>query len=162
MNRRWQVIVAALAFVGWLSYLGYVALSKNRGPVISHIQYAAAGYAVVADVQAGPDGKPLPRVRVVETLMGKDLASGTEIEVANLPDAPAFAGEGRYLLLLNVQPVWAGVPGETPQAKSFSIVGQQRSPGNDLTGVGPPLIYPWDDGIRKQFEKMPKPKQPEP
>jgi hypothetical protein len=35
-----------------------------------------------------------------------------------------------------------------------AVVGQQRSPGNDLAGVGKPLIYPWNDDVRKQAEKL--------
>ena len=49
MSRRLRLIVAATLFVGWLAYLGYAALTKNHGPVISRAQAAACKYAVVAD-----------------------------------------------------------------------------------------------------------------
>ena len=71
MIRRWRLVLAAVAFIGWLSYLGYAALTKNRGPVVSHIQVAAAKHAIVAEVSAGPDGKPDQHVTVVEA-MSKD------------------------------------------------------------------------------------------
>ncbi len=157
MNRRWRVILASVAFLGWLSYLGYAALTKNRGPVISRAQDAAARYAVVAEIKAGPDGKALSRVKVVEVLRAKDLAAGAEIVVTNMKDATSFAGEGQYLLLLNPEPPWRGNPDEGPPRPTYTVVGQQRSPGNDLSGVGPPLIYSWTDDVRKQFEKLPRP-----
>jgi hypothetical protein len=148
MSRRWRLILASVAFVGWLSYLGYAALMKNRGPVISRAQAAAAKYAVVADVGV-KDGKPDRKVKVVETLSRNGPANGTEIEVGNLPAATekgGFTGPGEYLLLLTEPP--------------FVVVGQQRSPGNDLAGTGPPQVYRWSDDVRKQYEKLPK--QPEP
>jgi hypothetical protein len=145
MNRRWRLILAALAFVGWLSYLGYAALSKNHGPVISRAQAAAAKYAVVAEVEAGADGVPLKQVKVVRALSENGPKEGTQIDVENLPRAKegGFTGPGEYLLLLTEPP--------------YLVVGQQRSPGNNLdSSTGPPLIYPWNDGVRKQFEKLPR------
>ena len=76
-------------------------------------------------------------------------AVGTEIEVENLPaatDKSGFTGPGDYLLLMTDRP--------------YYVVGQQRSPGNDLSGVGPPLVYRFSDSVRKQFEKLPKPSEP--
>ena len=126
------------------------------------IQAAAAKHAVVAEVKAGPDGKPLSRVEVVENLNPNDPAAGTEIEVVNLPAATMFAGEGPYLLLLNAEPIWMANPGEGPQPKSFTIVGQQRSPGNDLSGVGPPLIYPGTTGSGRTIRETTKTESSEP
>jgi len=159
MSKRWRLILAAAAFIGWLSYLGYAALTKDRGPVISRAQAGAATHPVVAEVEAGPDGVPTGKAKVVESLSGDSPAAGTAIFVANLPTAHGFTGSGQYLLLL--------VPNLNPRAirpeeplPPFTIVGQQRSPGNDLTGVGPPLIYRWTDSLRKQYESLPKPKNP--
>jgi hypothetical protein len=149
MSRRWRLIVAAALFVGWLSYLGYAALKKDRGPVISRAQAAAAGYAVVAVIESSEDGKPLKKVKVHELLSTKGPDAGSEIEVENLPaasDKSGFTGPGEYLLLLTGPP--------------YYVVGQQRSPGNDLSGVGPPLVYRFSENVRKQFEKLPKPSEP--
>ena len=156
MSRRWRLVLASVAFVGWLSYLGYAALTKNRGPAVSRVQAAAANLAIVAEVNAGPDGKPLPQVKIVEVLRGVGPAAGTKIEIANLPAPPSFKGEGKYLLLLNPEPHWRGSQDEASRTPVFSIVGQQRSPGNDLSGVGPPLIYPWTDDVRQQYDNLPR------
>jgi hypothetical protein len=145
MSRRWRLILAAIAFFGWLSYLGYAALTKSREPVISRAQAAAARHALVATIQE-EGGKPRPKVKLVESLWGDGPASGVEIEVENLPSATAkggYSGPGDYLLLITDPP--------------FRIVGQQRSPGNDLAHTGPPLIYRWSEGLRREFQAFPRP-----
>jgi hypothetical protein len=154
---RLRLLLAAFVFIGWLGYLSYAALTKNRDPIISRVQAAVAKVAIVGEVTAGPDGKPAPEVLVVEALAGGDTEPGSKVTVVNLPDAQGFTGAGRYLLLMTAIP-----PGLVPQHENpdtnrkFSLVGQQRSPGHDLAGVGKPLIYTWTDGMRMQFEKMPK------
>src|SRR5437762_6947573 len=100
MSRRWRLILAAAAFIGWLSYLGYAALTKNRGPVISQAQAAAAKHVIVADVTTDDNGKPLRRVKVIEALSQDGPASGAEIDVENLSaatDKSGFTGPGPYL-----------------------------------------------------------------
>jgi hypothetical protein len=153
-SKRVRLIVAATLFIGWLGYLGYAALTKNRGPVISHAQAAVATHPVVAEVEAGPDGAPSGKARVVEALGDKGPSAETEIFVTNLPAAQGFDGPGDYLLLL--VPDTRGRFGRDDGPPAFAVVGQQRSPGNDLYGVGKPLVYRWTDGVRKQFEKLPK------
>jgi len=143
MNPRWRLVLAAAAFIGWLSYLGYAALRKSREPAISRAQAAAAKFALVAELKDGTDQKPDMHVVVKETLTpGNGPAADAEIDVENLPGAAGYSGAGRYLLFLTAPP--------------YTLVGQQRSPGNDLTGVGPPLIYRWSEDMRKQFELLPK------
>jgi hypothetical protein len=145
MRGRWRLVLAAAAFLAWLSYLGYAALTKDRGPVISRAQAAAAKSAIVATV-ADEGGKPRPLVKVNESLWPNGPSAGTEIEIENLPSATdrgGYTGPGDYLLLLTDPP--------------FRLVGQQRSPGNDFANSGPPLIYRWSDGVRRQFERIPKP-----
>ncbi len=111
---------------------------------MSHIQAAVASTAVVAELTANPDGTPAPNAVIVNKLWGDAPADGT-IEVLNLTGARGFTGSGQYLLYLGShQGVWL-------------VVGQQRSPGNDLTGVGAPLIYPWTDDVREQAEKLKPP-----
>ena len=53
MNARLRLIIAAVAFFGWLGYLSYAAVTKSHAPVVSHTQAAA----VTASVQVrAPDG----------------------------------------------------------------------------------------------------------
>jgi len=141
MSQRWRLILAAAAFLGWIAYLGYAAATKSRAPIVSHIQAAVATGEVVVDVETLD--KP---VIVAEKLAG-DGPEGT-VEVLNLSDAKGFAGPGKYLIYLE------------RRHGGWFVVGQQRSPGNDLANVGQPLIYPWSDGVRKQAEKLRKPPQP--
>jgi len=155
MNPRWRLVLAAAAFLAWMAWLGYTALHKSRGPVVSHVQAAAAVCAVVADVTADGD-KPDSRVTVDEVLSGPPQPAGIMMVVTNLHEASGYTGPGKYLLYLTqpvVVPVRVGNGPEEPMP-ACAVVGQQRSPGNDLAGVGKPLIYPWNDDVRQQAEKL--------
>jgi hypothetical protein len=157
-SKRLRLIVALVLFVGWMAYLGYAALTKSRGPFVSHIQAAAASYAIVAEVDADKDGKPTTRVKVVEVLPSAvsagGPAAGTECEVLNLQEVRGFEGRGQYLLLLVPDTFAIRNPADPHDIPRYYVVGQQRSPGNDLTGVGKPAIYRWNDDVRKQYEKL--------
>ena len=136
-----RLAVAALLFFGWLGYLGYAALSKSRGPVVSRAQAAAAQVVVVAAV-AGEE-KPGGTATVTESL--KDgPAVGTVLEVVNLPECNGWAGAGEYLMYLE-----RVTPGE-----KFRVVGQQRSPGYDIGGVGKSMIYRWSPDVKAQAAKL--------
>lgn len=160
MSHRWRLILAAVLFIGWLSYLGYTALTKNRSPVISRIQAAAAKYAVVAEVSVTAQGKPDPKIKVDESLGPAQLPAGSNQFVTNIADASGFEGPGQYLLFLTEDPSHDRIETDGAKTRPLTIVGQQRSPGNDLTGVGPPKVYRWTDGVRRQFESMPKAEPP--
>jgi hypothetical protein len=137
MSPRIRLILAAVAFVAWLSWLGYAALTKSRAPIVSHAQSAAADGAVVAEV------KELAPTAFVEEKLWGDVPTAGRVEVMNLAEAKGFAGPGKYLLYL------------TRRGDRWAVVGPQRSPGSDLSNlVGPFLIYPWDDHVRKQAEAL--------
>jgi hypothetical protein len=156
MSRRWALILAAVLFIGWLSYLGYAALVKNRGPVISRAQAAAATHAIVAEVKPGPDGKPQHRVTVSEVLRGDGVNPSRDLFISNLANVQGFDGPGEYLLLLVADPRAQDHKLNADQLLTFAVMGQQRSPGHDIAGVGPPLVYRATDDVRNQFAKMPK------
>ena len=137
-----RLIVAAALFLGWMSWLGYAALSKSRGPVVSRAQAAVATHPVVAEV-AGAE-TPAGTATVIEPLGPDGPLAGTDLKVANLPEAAGWGAPGRYLLLLAKDPV----------SGTFYLVGQQRSPGFDLAGVGAPTIYPWSDDVRAQAKRL--------
>ncbi|QJX01045.1 hypothetical protein [Frigoriglobus tundricola] len=165
--------VTAVLFVGWLSWLGYTALNKSRGPVVSRAQAAAASVAVRAKldlaeadresmlvrpaviggqqvtVLKGQAEKPAYVVTVVEKLHANGPEAGTKIGVTNLPACHGFSEPGEYLLLLNKD------DGATLDGHPvYTVVGQQRSPGADLDGVGPPVIYPWNADVEKQVQRV--------
>jgi hypothetical protein len=141
-NKRLRLIVALVLFLAWMGYLGYAALTKSHSPIVSRAQAAVAEIAVVADVEAEQDGKPSMKIKVVETLSPGGPQSGTALFVVNLPEARGFEGPGQYLLLL------------APDLPQYYVVGQVRSPGNDLANVGKPAIYRWNDDVRKQYGKL--------
>lgn len=144
MSPRLRLVAAAALFLGWIGWLGYAAATKSRGPVVSRAQAAVATHAVVAGVRSPAGGKPSARATVSEVLAGTGLTAPGEIEVANLPEAHGFDGDGDYLLLLRSDPVTGG----------FVVVGQQRSPGYELAGAGQPHIYRWSDDVRGQVNKL--------
>jgi hypothetical protein len=152
--RSLRLIAAVVLFVGWMSYLGYAALTKSRSPIVSHAQAAAASLAIVAEVEAAQDGKPSMRAKVVESLTPNGPQPGTELLVSNLSEVRGFDGVGQYLLLLKPDSPFARDMGNPEDLSSYAVVGQQRSPGNDLMGVGKPAIYRWNDDVRKQYEKL--------
>lgn len=139
-----RLIVVAALFLGWLGWLGYAALHKNTGPVVSRAQAAAASFAVVADLDAGADGKPAAKAKAGKSLLPGGPAEGTDFPVVNLPDAAGFDGPGQYLLLLV----------KDPASEAYYVVGQKRSPGFDLENVGHPLIYRWSPDVEAQARRL--------
>ncbi len=149
-----RLIVAAALFLGWLSWLGYSALAKNRGPVVSHVQAAAAAHAVVGEVTVGADGKPAPEVKIVESFTAGGPAAGSEIYLVNGAEAKGFDGPGQYLLLLNANSTVRAVPLNGKEVALYTLVGLQRSPGYELAGTGSPTIYKMTNEVRVQAKKL--------
>ena len=141
ISPRLRLIAAAALFFGWMAWLSYAALSKSHGPVVSRAQSAAATHVVEARIEAGAGNKPLPAVKVVQSLKG-DLKPDAMVEVVNLSEAEGFTDAGNYLLLLS----------KSRTSDVYQVVGQQRSPGYDL--VGKPVIYPWSEEIREQAVRL--------
>jgi hypothetical protein len=151
-GKKLRLAVAAALFVGWLSWLGYTALAKNRGPVVSHVQVEAAAHAVVAEVKAGEDGGPAPLVKVIESLKPNSPAAGSELYLSNITDAKGFDGPGEYFLLLRENTNPRPMPLQGREVPMREIVGMQRSPGYEPSGA--PTIYRMSDSIRAQFQKL--------
>ena len=149
-----RLVVAATLFVGWLVWLGYTAGAKNRGPVVSHVQAAAAAHAVAAELKADAEGKPALEVKVLESLKPGSPEKDTSLYVINLADAKGFDGPGEYLLLLSADPTPRQIPVNGKDLPMRSLVGMQRSPGYELSGTGGPLIYRMSDSVREQFQKL--------
>jgi hypothetical protein len=145
---RVRLLVAVVLFAGWIGWLAYTTLEKDRGPVVSRAQAAAAPYPVWAEVKAGTDGLPEGRVKVESLIADKGPAAGTEAEVTNLigSDGKAvagFVGAGKYLLLLT--------PDRTDGR--YRVADElQRSPGYDVSGR--PTIYPWSREVEAQAKAL--------
>jgi hypothetical protein len=152
ISKRVRLFAALVLFIGWMSYLGYAALTKSRSPIVSHAQAAAAEVAVVAEVETSEEGKPSIKAKVVELLSKEGPPPGTVLFILNLSDVRGFDGPGQYLLLLTPDAIFR--PNNGNDVPPYSVVGQLRSPGNDITGYGKPAIYRWNDDVRKQYEKL--------
>jgi hypothetical protein len=149
---RIRLVLAAVAFVGWLAYLGYAVSKKGTVQIVSRAQLTAATCLVVAKVESNPDGTPSSLATVVQVLGdSKDKPVGV-IEVLNLPSAATplpVAGEsrvppaGEYLIPL----VKAG-------EKAYRVAGLPKSPGVEAVMPDRPLIYPWADDVRTQLRTL--------
>ena len=149
-----RLILTAALFLGWLAWLGYAALAKNRGPVVSHVQAAAAAQVVVAELSAGAEGKPAPEVKVSEAFTKGSPAAGTELYIVNLAEAKGFDGPGQYLLLLTGNSTGRAIPINGKDVLLDSVVGLQRSPGYELAGTGSPMIYKMSNEVRAQAKTL--------
>jgi hypothetical protein len=169
------LVVSAALFVGWIAWLGYTALTKSHAPIVSRAQAAAATVPVRAKLTTGEQDrevryrrpnfgaigpadevfkeradKPAFVVEVIEPLLPGGPAAGAKIGVKNLPDSAGYIGpDQEYLLLLKKDN--DALIGEHP---SYVLVGQQRSPGAELEGSGPPMIYPWSEDVRQQVKRL--------
>ena len=148
---RAGLAVSGALFVAWLGYLGYLAATDARPPVVSYPQLLAATAEVVAQVQAEPDGQ-LPRHVTIDTVLrGNGLREGQSVVVANLPDSVGYAGPGRYLIPL--APLEGGpVGGET----AYRVPWPARTPGIEYSRQKKPpaLIYPWNPAVEKQYHEF--------
>jgi hypothetical protein len=146
-----RLLVAVLALFAWLGYIAYQALAVGRFPVVSHAQLLVSTLDVIADVRAGDDGRPAPKVRVESVHWPADQKAleGREIEVANLadaalPDGSPFPGPGRYIL-----------PLVRDEGGPYRVAGLPRSPGFDHPGVY--FVYPVTPLTLQQLDTIPKP-----
>ena len=160
---RARLILAALLFFGWLSWLGYAVSKNGKVPVVSRAQLTAATHLVVAEVKAGGDGLPEPSARVVEVIRiptpigtvptTTPVAVDSKIYITNLqeaqtPDATGFPGPGLYFMALTKD-----------DHDTFRIAGMPRSPGYEAqeptrkNGPGP-IVYPWSDAFKAQLRGL--------
>ncbi len=147
--RWWATLLAAALWLVWILWLGYAAVTKERGPILSRLQVAAATHAVVADIDADEQGRPRSQFQVRQWLSPPPSPQPDRIEVPELLRARGWTGPGPYLLLLEGP---APTSPESPQPPVFHLVGPQRVPGLDRAGPEP-TIYPWTDSIRRQWER---------
>jgi hypothetical protein len=146
---RVRLVLALLAFGGWLTWLAVAVADKDSVERVSRAQLIEARYLVVAEVDMADDGRPVPKIRVLKTLAESSLKPEQQIEVVNLPAAmlPSrdFPGKGVYFLPL--------VPDEV--GMRFRIAGLPRSPGYERAAYPErPIIYPWDEKVQTQLRTI--------
>jgi hypothetical protein len=146
--------LAATLFIGWISYLAYLALTSTHPTILSRPQFLLSRHDVVALVEEQDDGQPASLITVEEVLWSerdKTALTGAKIEVQNLPQltrAEGWQGARRYILPL----IERG-----PDV--YAIAPTPRSPGFDPKDWphGTFRIYPDTDEIRKQLDQLRKP-----
>jgi len=144
---RIRLILAAAAFLGWLSWLAVAVAQKGKADIVSRAQLTEATMFVVADVTADEEGLPNVGVRVVKSLKAPLPGNPEVIEVLNIRKATVpgkgFPGPGTYLIPVVMQ-------GPT----AFTIAGLPRSPGYEAAMPDRPAIYPWTDDTKKQLQAL--------
>lgn len=144
--KRLFLAVSAVLFFGWLAWLSYAALNKSRAPIVSHSQAALAPMPVRAKVETDSNGVPAKLVTVIEPLEPKSPAKDAKIFVSNLPTASGFAGNGEYLLLLELDHE-TFLPDGSP---AYRVAGTQpRTPDTE-----PVPIYRWSEDVAAQVKRL--------
>jgi hypothetical protein len=159
--RLFRLVLVGSLFVAWLSYLGFLVLTRPLTPegeplVLSRPQILASTLDVVAELPA-PSDKDFVQVTVEEVLFSRadGPKKGDTITVSKLdlchpvprsPDGqapPDWSGQGRYLLPLKQVP---GPPGR------YEVAAIPPSPG--FTGRDVYRIYPATGEARAQYERI--------
>ncbi len=175
-GKKWFLIVAAAAFVGWIAYLGYAVVIHRLNPpdLVSRSQLVVAECVLVVEVTT-TDGKPANTAVVVHRL-APDRATPvgpepkTTISVTNLPEAttPANAplAPGQYMLTLaadgRADPAtgpykiagWPRGLGEVTTQPGAEILDAEGKSFNPPKRIRPPVAYPWSESVRKQMTAL--------
>jgi Flp pilus assembly protein CpaB len=146
---RIRLIVAALAFVGWLAWLAVAVANKGTVQIVSTAQLTEATHVVVAEVKATDAGEPLTKAKVLKVIRGPaDVPGEIDVErldkaVTPLPvnDARRISA-GEYVLPLVKTPF------------GWKVAGLPRSPGFEGASPDQPLVYPWTEDVRIQLRKL--------
>lgn len=137
---RIRLLVAAVLMVGWLAYLGYLALGQPKSVVVSRSQLLHATHFVKGDVVLDAANKPTALVKVSESFGSKRIAE-SEIEVDNLGEARQSDGKplsaGTYFL-----PLVAVGPNK------YRVVSVSGIDSSRLT------VYPWTAEVEKQVREL--------
>jgi hypothetical protein len=149
---RIRLVIATILFLGWLSWLGYLALpTVTAREVLSHSQFLISQLDVIARIDADADGRPVSPMRIEEVHWpetAKDLVGKSEV-VTNLKEMKdhGFIGPGLYIVpLVKDDAAWRVAPAP-------------RSPGYDGGSHRFPRIYPATEQNRRQLAAIPKPSQ---
>lgn len=172
-RQKWFLVITAVAFVGWLTWLGYAMIFHrwiSPPDIVSRSQLVEAQYVAVVEVMFDGD-KPNPTAKVKQKLDGDGPGADATIVVTNLPKATTpfnqpLPGPGEYLVAL----VPDGLA--DPQTGPYKIAGWPRGlgeatvqPGVELKdadgqpftppkSIRPPLAYPWTDAVKKQMRSL--------
>lgn len=145
---RVRLAIAVAAFVAWIGWLAIAVFSNGKVPVVSRAQLTAATCLVVADIALDDQTLPKDSITVSAVVSGDGAKAGDQITVHNLSKSIAA---GRYATPL---------PGPhlIPLAKaadgSWKVAGLPPSPGYQIMDPDRPLVYPWNEDVKKQMKAL--------
>lgn len=145
---RMRLAIAVAAFVAWIGWLAVAVFSNGKVPVVSRAQLTAATCLVVADLALDDQALPKGTITVAAVVSGEGAKVDEQLTVGNLPKSIAA---GRYATPL---------PGPhlIPLAKAadgtWKIAGLPPSPGYSLADPDRPLVYPWNDEVKRQMRAL--------
>jgi hypothetical protein len=145
---RVRLVIAVVAFVAWIGWLAVAVSSNGKVPVVSRAQLTAATCLVVADIVIDDQALPKDAITVSALVSGDGAKVGDQFKVHNLPKSIAA---GRYATPLpgsHLIPLAKEVDG------SWKVAGLPPSPGYPIVDPDRPLIYPWNDDVKKQLRAL--------
>jgi hypothetical protein len=149
---RLRLAVAATLFVGWLSWLVYLAATGTDDVVLSRPQFLVANVHVVAKLggENTPAGDAVVQ-KVFWDVRGKGkLSPGEKIKITNLPECvdQGWMGPGEYILaLMSDKDTYRVAP--TPRTPGYPH--GRNAPANR---PGPPRIYAATESRERQLETI--------
>lgn len=145
---RVRLAIAVTAFVAWIVWLALAVFSNGKVPVVSRAQLTAATCLVVADIALDDQALPKDSISVSAVISGEGLKIGQQFTVENLPKAIAA---GRYATPL---PGPHLIPLTKSANGNWKVAGLPPSPGYQIVDPDRPLIYPWNDEVKKQMKGL--------
>ena len=145
---RLRLALAVLAFFGWIAWLAVTVWGNGKVPVVSRAQLTAATCLVVADLVIDDQNLPAEKVTVVSVVSGTGPAVGETIAVVNLSKSIAAGRYATPQLGPHLIPLAKSADG------SFKVAGLPPSPGYNLQDPDRPLVYPWNDDVKKQLRGL--------
>jgi hypothetical protein len=146
------LVLTAALFLGWIGWLAYLVATARPPVVLSRPQFLASTVDVIGWVDARPDGRPNPEVRVREVHWppeGPEKGlTDTTITVHDLPERAeeGWTGPNFYILPL------------VKDGKDYRVARIPRSPGFEAdTQGGRPRIYQETSQTHCQLEEVRKP-----
>jgi hypothetical protein len=139
--------IAALAFVGWMIFLGFEARQKSNPVVVSRAQLLVSQFEVEVDLEAEPKEPQPAEVTVRDVLYSAEEPKPKGvIAVTNLNRTQGYVGPGAYLLPL------------VRHGNQFEVAGYPPDPGLPAFHEPPkPRIYPLTSNVRQQYQQIRSP-----
>jgi hypothetical protein len=150
--KRARLYVAAGLFLGWLTWLFYLVLSTTRPIVLSRAQLLVSTVDVIAHLNV-VDGKPDPRVGIVEVHWPQRRQIGPAITVTNFGQCNVQTRDGAWHTGSYILPL-------IEDHGNYRVAEIPASPGYDPNWADSrPRVYEADRQTRHQLNEIRKPRR---